>query len=441
MREKIQLVGENKNFLSFIGQVIFASFGFISFVAIARSLSKEDFGLWVLYITTASFVEMLRFGITRNAVIRFISGAEKSERQALIGSNYFIGSIITIGLCLITVIINLLFHPFIAKSGFSYFFVWYPLLAIINLPFNNALTLLQADTRFKEILYIRSFNIGTFVLLIVLNLFFFKLGIDGIIIMHLAINIITTIICLILGWDGIRYFRKYNTTENKRIIKFGKYAAGSVIGSNLLKSSDTFIIGISAFMGTSGVALYSIPLKLTELLEIPLRSFAATLLPSLSKACVEHDFDFIKKDYYKYTGMLSIAFFFICIIGFIFAENLVILLAGREYIESTIIFRIFCLYSILLPLDRFSGVTLDSLNRPHRNFQKVGLMLFINIIGDLIAVFWFKSLIGVSIVTLIMTFIGVITGLYYMNKEIVLEPKRFFTEGLNFYKRFSKFSN
>ena len=119
MRDKIHIVGENKNFLSFIGQVIFASLGFISFVAVARTLVKDDFGQWVLYITTASFVEMLRFGITRNAVIRFISGADNQEKEALIGSNYVIGLIVTIILCLLIGIVNLFFHSFIISNAFS----------------------------------------------------------------------------------------------------------------------------------------------------------------------------------------------------------------------------------------------------------------------------------------------------------------------------------
>ncbi|MEI7595068.1 MAG: oligosaccharide flippase family protein [Bacteroidota bacterium] len=419
-------VGNNDNFLSLLGHIIFATLGFISFVAVARTLDKNDFGQWVLYITTASFIEMLRFGITRTAVIRFLSGSDPNERKALIGSNYFLGLVITLAICILIIPIYFIFSKSISNSGFIYFFEWYPILAFINLPFNNALTILQADQKFKEILYIRSFNIGAFVLLIVLNLLFFHLGIDGIIILHLIINILTSLICMFLGWDGFLHFSKFNSATNKKIFDFGKFSAGTVIGSNLLKSADTFIIGISAFMGTAGVATYSIPLKLTELLEIPLRSFAATLLPKLSKASIDNNLELIKNEFYKYTGNLTLAFIAICTFGFIFSEELVILLAGKDYIESSIIFKVFCIYGLLLPIDRFSGVTLDSLNRPHHNFLKVGGMALINIIGNLIAVFYFKSLIYVSLVTIFMTLMGVVIGLYYLNKDIHIEFSRFF---------------
>jgi O-antigen/teichoic acid export membrane protein len=58
---------------------------------LARSLSIDVFGEWVLFITGGSFVEMFRFGITNTGLIRFLSGADESSRIKLIGSNALIG--------------------------------------------------------------------------------------------------------------------------------------------------------------------------------------------------------------------------------------------------------------------------------------------------------------------------------------------------------------
>ena len=75
--------------------------------------------------------------------------------------------------------------------------------------------------------------------------------------------------------------QKKETT--KELIDFGKYSMGTLIGSSLLKSADTFIIGLSPVLGSAGIAMYAIPLKLTDLLGIPLRSFAMTAYPRMSK--------------------------------------------------------------------------------------------------------------------------------------------------------------
>ena len=73
-----------------------AVFAFISFMLLVRSLDPVIYGEWVLFIVLGNFVEMLRFGVTRTAIIRFLSGANKIDRIKLLGSNWYIGLIATI---------------------------------------------------------------------------------------------------------------------------------------------------------------------------------------------------------------------------------------------------------------------------------------------------------------------------------------------------------
>ena len=49
-----------------------------------------------------------------------------------------------------------------------------------------------------------------------------------------------------------------------------------------------------------------------------------------------------------------------------------LLLGGGAYAEAAAPFRWFLLYALLLPLDRFLGLALDALGRPHLNTVKVG---------------------------------------------------------------------
>ncbi|WP_431159515.1 hypothetical protein, partial [Winogradskyella poriferorum] len=67
---------------------------------------------------------------------------------------------------------------------------------------------------------------------------------------------------------------------------FEKYSTFRLIGTNLLRNADILIIIISPF-GSNAVALFTIPLKLTEIQQIPLRSFRATAFPKMSKASLE----------------------------------------------------------------------------------------------------------------------------------------------------------
>ncbi len=469
MASFIAKIFRNHNFLSLANNGLVAILGFFSFVVLVRSLPTDEFGEWVLFITTLNFLDMLRFGITRTAIVRFLSGADESEGKKLLGSNYVINGASTALLIVIVVIINLIFKEGIKESGFSLFFDWFPLVAIINLPFNNSLSVLQAKLRFDNILIIRTINVGSFMIYLVINYFYFQSGIISILWAYILTNLLSSIVASLLNWDGIRHIFSAKSRTNKIILNFGKYTSGTLIGSNLLRSADTFILGLSPFIGVTGVALYSIPLKLTEIIEIPVRSFAMTAFPKMSKASIDGNKKQVMDIFYKNAGGLTYLLIPILIFSFIFAEEFVTILGGAEYKETASVFRIFCFYGLLLPIDRFIGVTLDSVNMPKQNFYKVVYMTLSNIIGDAIVVFGFyyivlaTSIISlvflgynnpellaetasvftmitvldlVAIITILFAMIGIFVGSYYLKKELDIKLRYIFSGGFGFFKDF-----
>ena len=156
-----KLVKED-NFLSLSGNIIIAGFGFAGFALLARSLNPDDFAQWVLFISGGSFVEMLRYGITNNGLVRFLSGTTDEHKEKLIGSNVLISLLATLAIVILLLVLNLIFKSSIEKSSYALFFNWYPLMALINLPLNNAIVVQQAKMDFEKILIIRAINSGFF---------------------------------------------------------------------------------------------------------------------------------------------------------------------------------------------------------------------------------------------------------------------------------------
>jgi O-antigen/teichoic acid export membrane protein len=58
-------------------------------------------------------------------------------------------------------------------------------------------------------------------------------------------------------------------------------------------------------LGPAALAVYNIGLRLMEIVEIPLRSFAATAMPSLSAAFNKPDKEEVVYILKKYTGVLT----------------------------------------------------------------------------------------------------------------------------------------
>lgn len=441
MKNKINKIIREDNFLSLTGNLVIAILGIGGFAILARSLSVDIFGQWVLFIAAGSFVEMFRFGITNTGLIRFLSGADEASRIKLTGSNALIGLSATVIIAIILILCNIVFHQAIHNSGYEVFFTWYPLLAFLNLPWNNALVVLQADRKYGKILALKAINSCAFFIVLVVNFSFFNMTLTELVWSMLIINAVTSLVSIIAGWDGLKYISKANATSNKTLLHFGKYTTFTLIGTNLLRSADTLIISLSP-LGNTAVALYSIPLKLTELQQIPLRSFAATAFPKMSKASLQGKVAEVRALFYSYAGALTYLFIFISLFTFVFADMFVLLLAGKQYLQAdpvtgfnaVSIVRVFSIYGLLLPIDRMTGIGLDSINKPNINALKVLFMVIANIAGDLIAIFIFKSLILVAVSSIIFTIIGIWMGMYFLNKELTLQYSEIFSNGIKFYQ-------
>jgi O-antigen/teichoic acid export membrane protein len=239
----------------------------------------------------------------------------------------------------------------------------------------------------------------------------------------------------------MKFIAKATGKSSRTLLDFGKYTTFTLIGTNLLRSTDAFIISLSP-LGTAAVALYSIPMRLTELQQIPLRSFAATAFPKMSKASMNGKINEVRDLFYTYAGAMSILFVFFSLFVFIFADLFVLILGGKQYsgvdpitgFNAATIVRIFTIYGLLLPIDRMTGIGLDSVNRPDKNFIKVLFMVVANIIGDLIAIFVFKSLAMVAITSILFTTLGVWIGFHFLNKELQLDFIQIYHHGISFYQ-------
>jgi O-antigen/teichoic acid export membrane protein len=422
--------------------------GLLSFMILMRMLSIPDFGKWVLFTAPASLIDMMRFGLSKEALVRFLSSPTETNRKYYLGSSWAIGLLILIPLSVILWGLTIIIPEALNKSGYDIFCFWYPILALINLPWNYAWTIFQAELNFKRIFWIRFFNLCSFLIIIFISYLLVKMDITVVVIIYLLTNLATSIFCLSKKWTGIEFFKYISLAKIKEVLKYGQFSMGTKVGSSLLKGADSFIISFSAYCGPVGVALYAIPLKYVELIEIPLISFATTAFPKLSKASLDNDRNRFREIFYSYTGIVVFLFIGIAIVSLFLNKYFILIIGGSKYMESltalSYVMVVFILYCTLLPLDRFTGVALDSLNKPQRNFQKVIYMTTANILGDLFAVFgmhWLfpelpvtTLLFCVAVASIVFALIGIFVGYRFLRQEIDISFWQIFSKGYYFYK-------
>ncbi|MEJ5961709.1 lipopolysaccharide biosynthesis protein [Pedobacter immunditicola] len=405
MLQRIKEQAKNKYFLSLSTNVFSAGCAMLVFVLLLRSMKIEHMGYWIFFQTTLSLLDTFRSGFLQMALMKYYSGAEKSRAAEVLGSIWFLAISITLFSFILTVP-ALLLLSFIDDISIQIVIKWFAIIFFLTLPYTISLWRLQADQKFKQLLTLAMINQLSFLAMIILLMISDQISINNVLYAYALTCIITSSICLLTGWSGFKYVMKKTRTCMQEVYHFGKFSVGTSISANLLRSSDIFMINF--LLGPALIPVYNVAQRLMEVIEIPLRSFLVAGMPDLSAAFNQkrnHDVVAIME---KYSGMLTIALIPVAILGVAFADYAVALLGGGKYLgtDAANIFRILLVLSLIYPIDRFSGVTLDIINQPKRNFYKVILMLIINVIGNYLGILWLGNLYGVALSSVLSSAVG-----------------------------------
>jgi O-antigen/teichoic acid export membrane protein len=415
MSSKIVSAIKNKHFLSLSGNVIMSGLGMLTMAVIYRSLDIQIVGVWVLFQTTLLLVETFRSGFLTTAFIKFYAGSTPERTAEIAGSAWIIGICITS----ILVLVNIPFMFFLNDlhdEGYMLFFKWSGLCFIFMLPTFVATCVLQGEQRFDRMLYVRAINQGGFLLYIIILIVLHKISLMGILYSYLLSYLITSIYVITMGWARINTIKSMSRKGILELFHFGKFSVGTTLSSNLFGASDTIIINM--LLGKAALAVYNLGQSLMQLVEILLRSFAATAMPSLSAAFTQDSPTEVIHIMKKYVGMLTVVLIPIAICGWALADLPIYIIGGGKYIgtQAANVFRLFLAFSLLYPADRFFGLTLDVINRPRINFYKVLVMLAINISMDFLGIHLFGNIYGAALSTAIWVIAGVIIGYWALNK-------------------------
>ena len=400
---------KNKHFLSLAGNGIMSVLGMITMAVLYRALPVSEIGVWVFFQSIVLLVDTFRSGFLTTAFIKFYAGATPERAAEVVGSAWYIASSITAILLLIN-LPAMFFLNEVTNPGLAMFFKWFGLTYIFTLPSFIATCVLQGDQRFDRLLLIRFISQGSFILFVIILIVINQISLQTVVYANLLSALITSLFALFAGWVHVKLFVKRTGNCIRELFHFGKYSVGTTLSSNLFRSSDTFIINF--MLGPAALAVYNLGQRLMEVVEIPLRSFAATGMPALSAAYNQNNKQEVITTLKKYAGMLTVALVPVTIMAFLFANVAIGLIGGGKYIgtEAPNVLRIFMTFALLYPVDRFFALTIDVIHQPKINFIKVLVMLAGNIIFDFVGIYVFGNIYGVALATVVPILIGTLVG-------------------------------
>lgn len=406
-----------KQLYSLMSQLLMAGYGFGFIFIMIRLMSKDEVGQWMLFISAISLADMVMQGLLQTIIIRKTVEAKGNKQEmSLLQTNALIIAITLV--CAISIILWLLlallgfFHY--SSNWLTHVASWYPLLASVMLVHNLSLWLNTGQENFKGLFLQRLIYCFLSILLILAYYAIYH---------HLTFQM--AIYSQLLGYVGssvygiiihrLRFKPAYfNRHVIFQLLAYGKFTVGTLVGSSLLRNSDTFMIG--AFMNPGMVAVYTLSQKVVEIFEVILRSVASQSLPAL--VVQSKDLSSFSRMLYSRMTTLTLLFIPMSILIWVFSDDLIQWMSrSDEYSASATIVSMFMVYVVLLPADRLIGVALEAIHQPKGNLVKMIGILLTNLTGNFIAIHYFHSLIGVALISSLALLAGISIGYLILRHE------------------------
>jgi len=406
---------KNIHFQSLIGSVTMSLLNMLMIAILYHTLSMIEMGVYVFLMTLIALIDTIKAGFLNIPFVTFYSGTDEDNAIDVAGSSWCLALFISGALLLIN--IGTWFISFyFTNAGLVLFLRYFGIISTTTLPIFMATLVVQAEKRFDRLLWLRLVNQLLFTATVVMLIFLRKSNLTNILIGYTVCNVVSSAVSICIGWSKIEAIGKATKKTFWELFHFGKYSAATNISSNLFRVTDTFFINF--FLGPTALAMANLGGRLIQIIEIPLSSFVSSSMPGLSGHYNNNQNDLLILTMKKVIGMLTWVVFFIAILSVIFADPLITLIGGSKYAGSIApnLFRIFIVITVFYPTDRFFALTLDVIHKPKINFYKILIMLSVNLLFDVVAVIFFKSVYAIVIPNIFPVVIAIVIAFIPLNK-------------------------
>ena len=406
---------------------IFAAFmGYLVRVILARNLSVEEFGLFYAVFAFLGLLGIFKtLGFDR-ALAKFIPEFIHKEKNDFIKSSVIYAAFIQFATNSIIIIVVYLLSNFLAINFFNDIkaIIVLRLMAIAFFIDSFMLILKFAFQGFKQMLYFSFIDLIRMLLIVIITFVGLKLnyGLLSPIIAYIAVPLI---LLFIFGWlfvhDVFPEFFKARFIINKALIKkishYSIFIMAITVGTMVLGYTD--MIMLTYFLDLRSVALYSVALPTAKILFYFPIAIAAVLLPLASELWSKKRKEILREGLealYKYSIVIILP---LVLIIFSFADILINIFFGKDYISATNATKILSIGMIFATLNSVSGNFFSGIGKPQITSKIVYIAAIFNFISNLIFI-PIMGINGAAITTTVSYFIMAIIGLINIKKFIII---------------------
>ena len=150
-------------------------FGVLSTMILAHgALTKPEMGVWTIFLTSTSFVELIRQALVKTSLIKYVNHADGEEQRYVLAAALFINSIVTILLIAAITICAGWLASVLNAEGLKPMLYIFAGGMVLLIPFSHFEWALYSKSEFKGLFWVYFFRQGFNLFMIVLYFLFYR---------------------------------------------------------------------------------------------------------------------------------------------------------------------------------------------------------------------------------------------------------------------------
>lgn len=354
-------------------------FGMLSTMVLAhKAIEPADMGVWSLFLIIGAFVEIMRHGLVKNSVIKYLNSHKEEDKVEILSSALVLNIVITglIGLLLLALTPTIVAYTKAPKLESMIY--WYMLALVALIPFSQFEWLMLARLHFKQLFWTYVVR-QSIILLLLVGAVVLKITVTlNMLVVFYAIGVFLGAVSgYIFNRSIVSLQFKFSPDWIKRLWHFGKYVFGTGVSNLIFRSTDSFMVS-NITASTALVADQGIALRIFNLIDIPSQLIGDILFPKSSAVSADNK-ERIRHYYEKSTGATLSIILPAILFVLLFPKIPVLIIAGPKYLGTIPYLRILMFVSIFLAFLKQFGTIADSVGKPQMNFVMTTFIALINL--------------------------------------------------------------
>lgn len=353
-----------------------------------RLLPKDEIGVWSLFLSVATILELLRNGFIRNPLVtHLVSARTDQERRNVIAASWVLHTILALITSVLLIVTAVPLSNFWEAPQLEGLFYIYVVRGLILVPALHFEYLQHSQINFKAIFVgniVRLAPIGIYVAFKFVQVVVLEIGEPPSLFDIAIIQVVSAFASLGTGYYYLRHteiFRWGIESESMGILsRFGKYTLGTTISSMIIKNTDSWMIG--RMISLDGVASYNPALRISNLIEVPTLAVASIVFPQVNNKFETGGKKGLQEMYIKSVSLILTMMLPLLVPLYIFSELVIGLIFTTQYLEAAPILRVTIFFTLLIPFNRQFGTLMDGVKRPRINFYLLIAMGIINVVTN-----------------------------------------------------------